>query len=153
MDVTKNTGFYGRVEVYGISQPELFEGTIQQIALGFINYLKVTQVRTGPNGKEIRLIISDQKLKAEKANSLDLDDPEMQRLYSELTADAIQMSDEEIEALYHPSARDPNYERFRYLQATQSNFLTAPDEYEQLWKHFESLWPEVTANLKRRSVL
>ena len=113
VDIAKNNGWYGRLEVYGIAKPFMFEGSIQHITIQMMTQLREMQIQRGPVGKDITITIRDQPIEATKNGWQDelKNDP----VFKELYESAEVMSDEDIEALFDPITKDPDWQRFSEL--------------------------------------
>lgn len=150
VDVKQNTEWHGRVEAYGIGRPKLFAGSIQRIVADTLGYLATVNVQRGANGREILIVIRDQPMSDEKEGN----DMVSRAAMAELAEGAEQFDGtaEELMALYDtPWTADPVWKRFIWLQARQSNYESSPEEYQTLWDHLESKYPDHFRTLKKRS--
>lgn len=153
MDIMNDPEWYGRIEVYGIGTPKLFEGSIQRVVTDALIYLRGVQSKHGPNGKEVILTLRTQPMEEAKDGM----DMMTRAVMAELAEGAIQEGTPEYDELMasfkpNPWTKDSMWPRFSYLQARQINFETAPDEYYRLWDYFEPLYPEHWRGMKKKSL-
>lgn len=150
MDIMNDPEWFGRVEVYGIGQPKLFEGSIQRIVTDALIYCRGVQSKVGPNGKEVILTLRTQPM-AEAKDGLDM----MSRAAMASLVEGAEQTDltaDEYMAQFHtPWRNESTWPRFMFLQARQENYESSPEEYQSLWDFFDSKYPDHWRTLKKRS--
>lgn len=151
MDIVKDDSWHMKAEVYGISQPKLFHGSMLTIQHEFMIWLKTASVRSGPNGREIFVTIRDQPMSDEKDGNDMLSRAAMAELRE--GAEQSDLTMEEIMAQHDtPWTEESVWPRFIFLQARQSNYESSPEEYLMLWDYLESKYSEHFRTLKKRSM-
>jgi len=150
-DIKNNPDWYGRLEMYGIGSPKLFEGSIQRIVVDMLAQISTHNVQRGPNGKEILILIRDEPMEQVKEGV----DMVSRAALAELVegAEQSELTMEEIMAQYdNPWTNESIWPRFMFLQARQSNYESSPEEYQTLWDFLEPKYPEHFRTLKKRSL-
>lgn len=141
----KHREFYCRVTASGVGEQFTVSGSYIACMTQVNQWLLASKVQKDRSGaSRITIEFSDSQFTDNKNQPdwMGLIDPN----------DVEQISDEDLAAMYKPIARDSQWERFQFLGATQSNFERAPDEYDRLWDHFESTYPDDMRDRKRRSI-
>lgn len=151
MDITRDDSWHGKIEIYGVGVPKLLSGSIAVILRDTAISLKTASVRSGPNGREITLVIRDKPMSDDKEGIDMVSHAAMAELME--GAEQSDLTMEEIMAQYNTPWTDESvWPRFMFLQARQSNYESSPEEYLMLWDYLESKYPEHFRTLKKRSM-
>lgn len=156
VDVTA-AKWYGKLQLPGIGQPQIFRGSIVEIYSEMLVAMKQSNARTSRSGEALQITIhfrnqpfvnNAEKEINEKQNQLE----EVTQSLLAANPDIPMLSDEEEAAMYaqYPWMKDDEYQRFAYLNATQRNFEEAlPGEYLELVRRLELKYPE---HMKQRTL-
>jgi hypothetical protein len=131
MDISKNTGWFAKLEGHG-NKALTLTGSIQQITIQMMHALRDANPRAAASGvKQITLTIRDQPFDVINTSGLPQD------FLDALDMTGIEVMTEEEQTKMESElpiwTHDPEWKQFRYYQATQSNYVTAmPGEVKRL---------------------
>lgn len=152
MDTKHNTDWNGRVEIYGIASPHMVEGSIESMFSQIAIYLRGAAAKKGPNGRRITIDFSTEELTDSKATD---DERKMEAMNQQFAKWARPATDEEqarIDEMQGEAWRqEEGWKRLTILHSTQSSFESSPEEYNRLWNHYETEYPQSLVGTKKKS--